>query len=144
MAELVTVHKAMEADVAKVVAYLENRCLHPVVLDDSEKMSPYRRQAHEIRIAVPETERDMAIRILEQMQQQEQVRLSPLVKKANAVVFTLIAVLALLAIVGLLDARGVWFDRLCILAVVLAAPALVRRAWGRRPDASSAERTDRE
>ncbi|MBP7051541.1 MAG: hypothetical protein KBE65_11045 [Phycisphaerae bacterium] len=137
MSELVTVHKAIEADASKVVAYLENRCLHPVVLDDVEKMGPYRSQAHEVRIAVPETERDMAIHILEQMQQQEEARLSPLIKKADAVVVALIAVLGVFAVVGLLDTRGIWSFGLAVLAVVLAALALVRWAWRREPDASS-------
>lgn len=144
MAELATVHKAIEADVAKVVAYLENRCLHPVVLDDVEKMGPYRSGAHEIRIAVPETERDMAIHILEQMRQQEVSRLSPLVKKANIVVFALIAVLALLAIVGMLDTRGAWFLGLAALVVIAAAMALIRRAWGRKPESSSTNEPDRQ
>ncbi|MEN6575821.1 MAG: hypothetical protein ABFD90_05705, partial [Phycisphaerales bacterium] len=137
MSELVTVHKAIEADASKVVAYLESRCLHPVVLDDVEKMGPYRGQTHEIRIAVPETERDMAIRILEQMQRQEELRLFPLVRKANAVVFLLIAVLAILAVVALLDTRGRWFLGLSILVVVIAALGLIRRAWGRKPGVSS-------
>ncbi|MEN6424576.1 MAG: hypothetical protein ABFE13_04380 [Phycisphaerales bacterium] len=140
MSELVTVHKAIEADVAKVVAYLENRCLHPVVLDDMEKMGPYRGQTHEIRIAVRETERDMAIRILEQMQQQEELRLFPLVRKANAVVFLLITVLGILAIVGLLDTQGRWFLGLSILVVVIGALGLIRWAWGRKPGVSSTDR----
>lgn len=142
MAELVTVHKTIETDVLRVVAYLENRCLHPVVLDDTEKMGPYRSQTREIRIAVPETERDMAVQILDRMQRQESLRLLPVVKRANAVVFVIIAVLGILALVGFLDTGGWWFLGLGATLVAMAAVALIRLAWRRKPHAPPDEEPD--
>ena len=134
MAELVTVYKAIPAEVPRVIGYLENRCLHPVVLDDAENVSAYRSHAHEIRIAVPQTERDMAVQILDQREQEDKLRLFPVVKRANVVVYILIAALGALAIVGLLDRRGFWFIGFGILLTIVAAFALVRRAWATQED----------
>ena len=133
MAKLVTVHKTVEADAPRIVAYLENRGLHPVVLDDAEKMGAYRSQSREIRIAVPETERDMAVPILDQMQRQELLRLRPVVKRTNAVVFLILAVLAILALVGFLDTGGWWFFGLSAVLTLVAAVALIRHAWRKEP-----------
>jgi len=134
MAELVTVYRAIPAEVPRVIGYLENRCLHPVVLDDTENVSAYRSHAREIRIAVPQTERDMAVQILDQREQEEKRRLFPVVKRANVVVYVLIAALGALAVVGLLDRRGFWFLGFGILLTIVAAFALVRRAWATQPD----------
>lgn len=134
MAELVTVYKAIPAEVPRVVGYLENRCLHPVVLDDPEKMGVYRCQVQEIRIAVPQTERDRAVQILDQRDRQDRLRLFPVVKRANVVVYVLIAALGALAVVGLLDRRGFWFIGFGILLTIVAAFALVRRAWATQED----------
>jgi len=149
MAEWVTVHKAIPTEVHKVVDYLEGRRLHPVVLDDVEAMGIYRSHAHEVRIAVPETERDMAIHLLAERERQNEDRLYPLVKRSNVVVFLLLTVLGILAIVGLLDARGWWFAALWMLLTILVAYALVRRAWRKERDVPSPgehrpSRTERE
>jgi hypothetical protein len=135
MAKLITVYRALPADVSKVVGHLEERCLHPVVVDEPEPAAAYRRQAHEIRIAVPETESDMAFHILREHQQRDEQRLAPLVRTTNTVVILLVVALALLAVVGLLDARGWWFLGLSILFVIAAGWALVRGAWRRTPRA---------
>ena len=135
MAKLVTVHKAIPAEVSKVVSCLENRCLHPVVLDNEEKMGPYRSQTHEIRIAVPETERDLAIRVLAQRERQDRLRLFPVIKRTNAVVLLLVVVLSILAIVGLLDASGLWFTGLWIVLTIAVALVLLRLAWRKKPKA---------
>jgi len=139
MAKLVVVHKTLENDVPKVVAHLENRCLHPTVLDESETMSAYRRSANEIRIAVPETEQDMAVRILDQMQRQEHLLAIPAIKKANATFLLIAAALIVLIVLLLLD-----IDQMYILAiegclVAIAAISLIRRAWRRNTDDSSAD-----
>ncbi len=135
MAKLVTVHKTLAAEVPKVVGYLESRNLHPVVLDDVEAMGTYRSQAHEVRIAVPETQRDMALQLLAERERKDEARLRPLIKTSNAIVFLLVAVLAILALVALLDAQGWWFASLSILVAALAALALIRHAWPRKPRA---------
>jgi hypothetical protein len=129
MGELTVVYEAIPANAAEMVAYLESRCLHPVVLDDIEKMGPYRSQTNKVRIAVPQTESDMARHMLAQKQQQDERRLSPVIRQANAAVLLVIAALGLLAAVGLLDSRGWWFGGLSILLAVLAALALLRWAW---------------
>jgi hypothetical protein len=129
MAELVTVYTAPPDEVSRVVGYLEGRCLHPIVLDDAAAMGVYRRQAHEVRIAVPETEREMAVHLLAERQRQNEARLLPLMKTANGVVFLLLIVLGIVAVVGLLDTRGWWFAGLSIFLVGGAALALLRWAW---------------
>lgn len=133
MAKLVTVHRTLAAEVPQIVGYLESRNLHPVVLDDVEARGTYRSQAHEVRIAVPETERDMAVHILAERERKDEARLRPLIKTSNAIVFLLIVILAILALVGLLDTHGRWFAGLSILAAALAALALIRHAWPRKP-----------
>jgi len=133
MAKLVTVHKTLAAEVPKVVGYLESRCLHPVVLDEVEARGTYRSQAHEVRIAVPETERDMAVHMLAERERHNEARLLPLVKMANGIVFLLIVVLGIVAVVGLVDTRGWWLAGLWVLLTALAAWALIRWAWRRKP-----------
>ena len=135
MAKLVTVYRAIPTDVARVVGHLENRCLHPVALDDMEARGTYRNQAHEIRIAVPETEHDMALHILQEWEQCDQARLQPLVKATNGILFLLVTALSLLAVVGLLDSRGWWFFGLSLLLAGVAAFALIRWGWRQKPKA---------
>ena len=74
MAELITVYKALPDEVTKVVQLLQSRNLNPVVIDDIGKMGSYR--SHVVRIAVPETERDMAVGILAEADLQNQASLS--------------------------------------------------------------------
>ena len=133
MAELVTVYRTLATDVSRVVRYLHSRNLNPVVLDDAGAMGTYRDQAHEIRIAVPETERDMALAIVAEMERQDQAHLAPHAKGAKRVVLVLIVVLAFIALVGLLDRSGKWFVAVCLVLTTVAAVALLRRAWRENP-----------
>ena len=139
MAELVIVHKAIAPKVSQVIACLENHGLHPLVLDNVEKMGPYRGLTHEIRIAVPEPEHDLAVRILAQRERRNELCLLPVVRRTNVIVFLLIVALSLLAIVVLFDARGLWFAAIGTLLTVIAAFALIRWAWRKEPDTSSAQ-----
>ncbi|MBN1508527.1 MAG: hypothetical protein JW955_16885 [Sedimentisphaerales bacterium] len=131
MEDLVTVYGAIAANVPRVVRHLESHGLHPVVIDDVEKMSPYRSQAYEVRIAVPQVQRDAAICVLGQMEREDEVRLRPAMRKARALVLLLIAALGVVAVVGLLDGRGVWFVGIEAVLAVIGAVALIRWAWKR-------------
>lgn len=129
MAELVTVYRARPDEVAKVVGLLQGRNVNPVVLDDAGKMGAYRDHSHEVRIAVPATERDVALGILDQMQQKDESRLAPLISVTNGIVLLVVAVLAFVAVVGLLDTSGKWFVAVWIVLTGVVAVALVRWAW---------------
>jgi len=134
MAELVTVYEARPGDVARIVGFLESRHLHPVVADDIDRMGTYRDQAHTVQIAVPATERDMAIGVLTEVERQDAVRLSHLTKVTNGAVLFVIVVLGFVAIVGVLDAEGKWFAATWVLLCLVAAVALIRWAWTRKPE----------
>jgi len=133
MAELVTVYRALADDVSRVVRYLRGRNLNPVVLDDANKMGAYRSQAQEVRIAVPDTQRDMARAVLAEIDKQDEARLSPAVKVANVVMLLIIVALAFVAIVGLLDQSGKWLVGVWIVLTAFVAVMLVRWAWAKRP-----------
>ena len=134
MAELVTVYEARPTDVARIVGLLECRHLHPVVTDDVDRMGTYRDQAHTVHIAVPATERDMAIGVLAEVERQDEVRLSHLTKVTNGAVLFVIVVLGFVAVVGVLDAEGKWFAATWVLLCLVAAVALIRWAWTRKPE----------
>jgi hypothetical protein len=134
MAKLVTVYEARPSDVARIVGFLERRHLHPVVADDIDRMGTYRDQAHTVQIAVPATERDMAIGVLTELERQDEVRLAHLTKVTNAAVLFVIVVLAFVAIVGVLDAEGKWFAATWAILCAIAAVALIRWAWARKPE----------
>ena len=91
MAELVTVYRALADDASRVVGHLRSRNLDAVVLDDVGKMAAYRHEVQEVRIAVPETQRDMARAVLAEMDEQDEARLAPTVKTAHGVVLLIIA-----------------------------------------------------
>jgi hypothetical protein len=133
MAELVTVYRALANDVSRVVGYLRSRNLDAVVLDDAGKMAAYRHDVQEVRIAVPETQRDMARAVLAEMDKQDEARLSPTVKTAHGVVLLIIIALALVGVVGLLDRGGKWFVGVWIVLTAVVAVALIRRAWRKNP-----------
>ena len=133
MAELVTVYRARANDVSRVVGYLRSRNLDPVVLDDADKMGAYRNQAQEVQIAVARTQRDMALAVLAEMERRDEARLSPEIKTANGVVLLVIAALALVGIVGLLDQGGKWFFVVWIVLTAIVAVALIRWAWAKKP-----------
>jgi lysylphosphatidylglycerol synthetase-like protein (DUF2156 family) len=133
MAELVTVYRTLASDVSRVVGYLRSRNLNPVVLDDTAAVGAYRSQAREIRIAVPQTERDTACAVLAELEKQGQARLSPAVKVANRVVLLVIVVLAFVGLVGLLDRGGKWFLATWLVVTAVVAVALVRQTWRKHP-----------
>jgi hypothetical protein len=133
MAELVTVYQARPNEVARLVGLLESRHLHPVVGDDADRMTSYREQMHLIQIAVPTAERDMAVGILAEVEQHDEVRLSHLINFTNRAVLFVVLVLAFVAIVGFLDAEGKWFALTWIVLCAVAAVALIRWAWARKP-----------
>jgi len=134
MAKLVTVYEARPDNVARILRLLESRHLHPVVADDADRMGTYRDQTHTVQISVPATERDMAIGVLAEVERQDEVRLSHLVKVTNGAVLFVIVVLGFVAIVGVLDAEGKWFAATWVLLCLIAAVALIRWAWTRKPE----------
>jgi hypothetical protein len=134
MAELVTVYQARPNEVARLVGLLEGHHLHPVVGDDADRMTSYREQMHLIRIAVPAVERDMAVGILAEVEQHDVARLSGLINFTNRAVLFVVVVLAFVAIVGFLDAEGKWFALTWIVLCLVAAVALIRWAWVRKPE----------
>ncbi|MBN2133834.1 MAG: hypothetical protein JW741_30305 [Sedimentisphaerales bacterium] len=133
MAELVTVYRTLANDVSRVVGYLRSRNLDAVVLDDVGKMTAYRRDVQEVRIAVPATQQDMARGVLAEMDKEDQARLSPTVKTARGVVLLIIIVLAFIGVVGLLDPGGKWFVGAWIVLTAAVAVALIRWAWRKSP-----------
>ena len=133
MAELVTVYEARPNEVARIVGLLEGRHLHPVVVDDTERMGVYRESAHVVRIAVPAVERDMAIGMLADAGQRDRARLAHLVTITDGVVLLVLAVLGFVAVVGFVDADGKWLALTWLVLCALAAVALVRWAWARKP-----------
>ena len=130
MSEPIVVYKVQQENVSKIVQLLESRHLHPVVVDDIDKMGFYR--SHLIRIAVPQTEHDMAVGILAEAEQHDKKQISGLVKKTNAVVVIVVAMLLLAAIVGFFDERGKWFFAVWIFITVCVGAALIRLAWCRK------------
>lgn len=134
MADLVTVYQARPNEVARIVGLLENRHLHPVVGDDADRMTSYREQMHLIQIAVPTVERDRAVGILAEVEQHDVARLSGLINFTNRAVLFVIVVLGFVAIVGFVDAEGKWFALTWIVLCAVAAVALIRWAWSRKPE----------
>jgi hypothetical protein len=132
MAELVTVYEARPSDVARIVGLLESHHLHPMVADDLERMGTYRDQSHTVAIAVPATERDTALGVLAENERQDRTRLSHLIKVTDGAVLFVVAVLAFVAIVGVLDANGKWFAATWVILCVVAATALIHWAWTRK------------
>ena len=110
--------------------FLESRHLHPVVVDDVSKMGSYGK--HTVRIAVPQTERDMALNILSEFEQQDKSRIFELVKVTNGIFLILIALLALVAVVGIFDRSGKWIFTAWILIVAFAGTVLIRLAWSKK------------
>jgi len=133
MAELVTVYRALAGDVPRVVGYLRSRNLDAVVLDDAGKMAAYRHEVQEVRIAVPETQQDMARAVLVEMDKQDEARLSATVKTARGVMLLITLALALVGVVGLLDPGGKWYVGVWIILTAAVAVALIRRAWRKTP-----------
>ena len=135
MAELTTVYRARPEEVARVVTLLRRRNLEPVVVDHVGRAGTYRGHSHDFGIAVPVTQRDTALAVLAEMEQKDGARLAPLVRVANKVVLVLIAALATVAVVALLDRSGKWLALAWGLLTAVVAVALVRWAWRRTPKA---------
>ena len=130
MSELVTIYKAHPDNVSQIMQLLESRHLHPVVVDDVGKMGAYR--SHEVRIAVPSTEQGMAVNILAEFEKQEKTRISKLVNLTNGIFLLVVALLVLVAVVGILDKSGKWYVAVWILIVACVGAALLRLAWGKK------------
>lgn len=127
MAELVTVYRTLPDDVTKTVRRLQSHNLHPVVVDDPDRMGVYR--SHEVRIAVPATERDMAISILADAERKHQTRLSGLTQATDGIVLIMIAALGFVALIGMFDTHGAWFFGMWTALIVTAGVFLLCRAW---------------
>ena len=132
MAKLVRVYEARPHDVARIVGLLESHNLHPVVADDVDRMTTYRDQTHTVEIAVPATERDTALGVLAENERLDRTRLSHLIKVTDGAVLFVIAVLAFVAVVGVLDADGKWFAATWVVLCTVASIALIRWAWTRK------------
>ncbi|UCG58294.1 MAG: hypothetical protein JSU70_02075 [Phycisphaerales bacterium] len=140
MTKPITVYKALPEDVSKIVALLQSHNLDPVVIDDPGKFSAYRR--HEVRIGVPAAERDRAVDVLREMEQRPSARVSMLSKQANRVVLTMIGVLALGAVLGLIDDSGRWLGIYSLVVFVPAAAYLIRWGFFRKSKDTSRESSD--
>jgi hypothetical protein len=132
MAELVTIYCTLPDDVSKTVQLLESHGLHPVVVDDVDKMGSYR--SHEVRIAVPAPERARAAAVLAEAGRQGQARISELAKGTKGIVLIMMAALGFVALIGMFDTHGTWFFAVWIVLIVAVSVALIRWAWGKRAD----------
>ena len=130
MAELVTVYCTLPDDVAKIVQLLESHDLHPVVVDDVDKMGGYR--SHEIRIAVPAPERDTAVTVLTEADRRGKARIAELVKGTHGIVLLMIAALGFVGLIGLFDTHGTWLFAIWIVLIAAVAVVLIRWAWGKK------------
>lgn len=127
MSELVVVYKALPDEAQKIVELLESRNLNPVIIDDVEKMGAYRN--HEVRIAVPQIERDIATGILAETDRQIQTHLKQTIKISNTIVFIIATSLGIIAIIGILDTEGRWFIASWLLLTAAVAAAIIHWAW---------------
>jgi Flp pilus assembly protein TadB len=131
MAELIVVYRTSPDNVQRTLQVLASRHLHPVLLDEPAKASRYRPGDLLVRIAVPETERDMATAILAEAEQQTETRLAPAMKTIRAGFLLMAVAAALVVAMGLIDTGGRWFAvTLIVLGLVFVAVFL----WAiRRP-----------
>lgn len=125
MAKLITVYKTPPSNVLKTIQLLQSHNLHPKVADETEKTGTYKSQ--QVRIAVPENERETAINILKKAEPHSEKHLSKLVKENKRTILLVIAVLAFIAIVRFLDKQGNWFN--LIMLIVTIGFALIRWFW---------------
>ncbi|MBN1361572.1 MAG: hypothetical protein JW993_13320 [Sedimentisphaerales bacterium] len=131
MAELVTVYCTLPDDVSKIVRLLERHGLHPVIVDDPDKMSAYR--GHEVRIAVPAGERDRAVAVLAEADRAGNARICELTKATNGVILILVAALGFVALIGIFDTQGAWFLGVSVALFAALAVVLIRWAWRKEP-----------
>lgn len=133
MAELVVVYKAIAPEAQKIVALLQRRHLHPVIMDDIGAEGGYRAHDHMIRIGVPATERDMAVAILAEAEQQTEARLAPTLRRMQGAFLLAALVVLFIIFVGVVDKGGKWLAVLTIILCLPVAGLLLRWGWSRKP-----------
>jgi hypothetical protein len=133
MATVVTVYRVQPEHVDRVVRRLRSRNLDPTVVDDPGAMTLYRGQSHDVRIAVPVAQKDLALDVLTEIEKGDETRLAPHIKVANGVVLLLIVILGLVAIVAFFDRSAMLLTALWVLIVTAVAVTLFRHAWGKTP-----------
>ena len=127
MSEKEIVYKALPDKVLEIVHLLENHNLHPEVIDDIGKTGSYR--SDYVRIAVPSNECDTALSILAENEQKNEKNISILLKSTNKIIFIIIALLAIVAITGILDQGGKWYVIAWLLLTVFTGAVLIKWAW---------------
>ena len=127
MSEKEIVYKALPDKVLEIVHLLENHNLHPEVIDDIGKTGSYR--SDYVRIAVPSNECDTALSILAENEQKNEKNISILLKSTNKIMFIIIALLAIVAITGILDQGGKWYVIAWLLLTVFTGAVLIKWAW---------------
>ena len=127
MSEKEIVYKALPDKVLEIVHLLENHNLHPEVIDDIGKTGSYR--IDYVRIAVPSNECDTALSILAENEQKNEKNISILLKSTNKIIFIIIALLAIVAITGILDQGGKWYVIAWLLLTVFTGAVLIKWAW---------------
>ena len=132
MAELITVYCTLPDDVSKTVQLLQDHDLHPVVVDDPDKTGVYR--SHEVRIAVPATERDLAVAVLAEAEGKGRGRICQLTKATNGIILIMIAAVGFVALIGMFDTHGAWFFGVWIILIVVVGALLVHWAWRKKGD----------
>ena len=134
MAELVVVYRAIAPEAQKIVALLQRRHLHPAIMEDIGAEGGYRGHAHMIRIGVPATERDMAVAILAEAEQQSEAKVAPTVRRIQEAFLLVGSVVAVVILIGVLDKSGKWLAVVTAFLCLLAAVLLLRWGWGKRSE----------
>ena len=134
MAELVVVYRAIVPEAQKIVALLQRRHLHPVFMDEFEATGGYRSHDRAIRIGVPATERDMAVAILAEAEQQSEAKVAPTVRRIQGVFVLVGFLVAVVILVGVLDKSGKWLAAATALLCLPVAVLLLRWGWSKRPE----------
>jgi len=132
MSEKEIVYKSLPDNVLQILQLLENQNLHPEVIDDTGKTGSYR--SDYVRIAVPSNERDTALGILTENEQKDEKNISILLKSTNKIILIIIALLAAVAIIGILDQGGKWFVIAWLLLAIFTGAALIRWAWSKKSE----------
>ena len=127
MSEKEIVYKSLPDKVCEIIQLLENQNLHPEVIDDIGKTGSYR--IDYVRIAVPSNECDTALSILAENEQKNEKNISILLKSTNKIIFIIIALLAIVAITGILDQGGKWYVIAWLLLTVFTGAVLIKWAW---------------
>jgi len=134
VAELVVVYKAIAPEAQKIAALLQRRHLHPVFMDEFEATGGYRSHDRAIQIGVPATERDMAVAILAEAEQQSEAKVAPTVRRIQGVFLLVGLMVAVVILIGVLDRDGKWLVVVTAFLGLFAAVLLLRWGWGKRPE----------